>query len=75
MTRSDDIWPGSPQPTERVFDPDSVAAAAASLLRLRDKVSASRSADLAALVVITARGAAYRRPDGVCVTPITSLGP
>lgn len=55
--------------------PDSVDAAAASLLRLRDKVSASRSADLAALVVITARGAAYRRPDGVCVTPITSLGP
>lgn len=55
--------------------PDSVAAAAASLLRLRDKVSASRRADLAALVVITARGAAYRRPDGVCVTPITSLGP
>lgn len=55
--------------------PDSVDAAADSLLRLRDKVSASRTADLAALVVITARGAAYRRPDGVCVTPITSLGP
>ena len=55
--------------------PDSVNAAAASLLRLRGKVSASRSADLAALVVITARGAAYRRPDGVCVAPITSLGP
>ncbi len=55
--------------------PDSVDAAATSLLRLRDKVSAERRADLAALVVVTARGAAYRRPDGVCVTPITSLGP
>ena len=55
--------------------PESVDAAASSLLRLRDKVSATRRADLAALVVITARGAAYRRPDGVCVTPITSLGP
>ena len=55
--------------------PDSVDAAATSLLRLRDKVSAEHRADLAALVVVTARGAAYRRPDGVCVTPITSLGP
>lgn len=54
---------------------DSVDKAAASLLRLRSKVSASRRAQLAALVVITARGPAYRRPDGVCVTPITSLGP
>ncbi len=55
--------------------PDSVDAAAASLLRLRDKVSAALRTELAALVVITARGTAYRRPDGVCVTPITSLGP
>ena len=55
--------------------PDSVDTAAASLLRMRDKVSAPRQADLQALVVVTARGAAYRRPDGVCVTPITSLGP
>ncbi len=55
--------------------PDSVDAAAASLLRLRGKVSAALRTELAALVVITARGAAYRRPDGVCVTPITSLGP
>lgn len=54
---------------------DSVDKAAASLLRLRGKVSASCRAQLAALVVITARGPAYRRPDGVCVTPITSLGP
>ena len=55
--------------------PATVDAAAASLLRLRDKVAASRRADLAGLVVVTALGPAYRRPDGVHVVPITALGP
>ena len=55
--------------------PASIDTAAASLLRMSDKVSTARRDNLAALVVITARGPAYRRPDGICVTPITSLGP
>ncbi len=54
---------------------DTVDQAATSLLRLRDKVAPSRQADLAGLLVITARGPAHRRPDGVQVVPITSLGP
>ena len=53
----------------------SVDAAAASLLRLRDKVARRRADDLAALLVVTSTGAAYRRKDGVQVTPITALAP
>ena len=52
-----------------------VEAAAKSLLRLRSKVSRSRTDELAALLVVTSTGAAYRRPDGVQVAPITALGP
>ncbi len=52
-----------------------VDAAAASLLRLRDKVARRRNADLAALLVVTSTGATYRRTDGVIVAPVTSLGP
>ncbi len=55
--------------------PGTVDAAAASLLRLRDKVATPRRSDLAALVVVTALGPAYRRPDGIHVVPITALGP
>ena len=55
--------------------PQSVDGAAASLLRLRDKVSRRRADDLAALLVVTSTGAAYRRKDGVQVAPITALGP
>ena len=55
--------------------PQAVNRAAASLLRLTSKTSAERAASLAALVVITPTGAAYRRPDGVQVVPITALGP
>lgn len=54
---------------------DTVDAAAASLLRLSDKVATSRRSDLAGLVVVTALGPAYRRPDGIHVVPITALGP
>ena len=53
----------------------SVDAAAASLLRLRDKVAPRRVGDLASLLVVTPVGAAYRRSDGVQVAPITTLGP
>lgn len=55
--------------------PKSVDTAAASLLRLRDKVAPRRTADLAALLVVTSAGAAYRRKDGVQVAPVTTLGP
>ena len=52
-----------------------VDKAAKSLLRLRNKVSGSRADEMAALLVVTSTGAAYRRPDGVQVAPITVLGP
>ena len=52
-----------------------VDRAAASLLRLQDKIAAHRVQDLAGLMVVTSVGAAYRRPDGVHVVPIIQLGP
>ena len=55
--------------------PEVVDRAAHSLLRLRNKVAKSRVEELATLMVVTSTGAAYRRPDGVQVTPITALGP
>lgn len=54
---------------------DTINQAANNLLRLRDKVTPQRKQDLADLLVITALGPAYRRPDNVQVTPITTLGP
>lgn len=54
---------------------EAVDAAADSLLRLKRKVEVTRVQQLAALVVITAVGYGYTRPDGVMVTPITALGP
>ena len=54
---------------------DAIEAAAQSLLRLSSKVEAARLDQLAALVVLTAVGYGYTRPDGVRVAPITALGP
>ena len=54
---------------------DAIDAGAQSLLRLSRKVSAERADQLAALVVITAVGYGYTRPDGVRVAPVTALGP
>lgn len=48
---------------------------AASLLRFRDRVDTSTSGPPAALGVVVATGYAYRRPDGVDVIPIGTLGP
>ena len=48
---------------------------AASLLRLQGKLDLERTGLPARLVVVTATGFAYERPDGVCVVPLTSLGP
>lgn len=53
-----------------------IEKAARSLLMVASKVDESRKGKAAALVVITAAdGYAYRRPDGVCVAPIFTLGP
>ncbi len=55
--------------------PDAIDAAARSLLRIADSVDAAEAGPLAALVVVTATGYTYTRPDGVIVAPITALGP
>ncbi len=55
--------------------PAVVDKAAKSLLRLRNKMSRPQLDDLAALMVVTSTGAAYRRPDGIQVAPITALSP
>lgn len=52
-----------------------VDAAAASLLKLRDRVDTSKVGVPAKLAVITGTGYGYERPDGVSVVPVTSLGP
>lgn len=54
---------------------DAIEAGAQSLLRLSRTVSPERSDDLAALVVVTAVGYGYTRPDGVHVAPLAALGP
>ena len=52
-----------------------VDAAASSLLKLRNRVDASRVGCPAKLLVITATGYGYERPDGVAVSPVAALGP
>lgn len=49
--------------------------AANSLLKFADRVDTSRCGKPAALGVIVERGYSYRRPDGIDVIPIGSLGP
>ena len=55
--------------------PDATEAAARSLLRLASRLDDERLRERASLVVVTAVGYGYRRPDGVDVVPITALGP
>ena len=52
-----------------------ITKASRALLRLRDKVDRAAAGEPAKLMVVTAVGYAYERPDGVAVVPITSLGP
>lgn len=52
-----------------------VDAAAASLKKLRDRIDPDVTGAPQRLVVITSGGYAYERTDGVCVVPITALGP
>ncbi|WP_419854504.1 NagC family transcriptional regulator [Candidatus Poriferisodalis sp.] len=51
-----------------------IEQAARSLLRLRDKVDTSRAGEPSKLLIITATGYGYDRPDGTTVVPITALG-
>ena len=55
--------------------PSVIDKAAKTLLRLKQKTTRQRAANMASLLVITPTGPAYRRPDGVQVAPITALGP
>ncbi len=52
-----------------------VDAAAAQLRKFADRVDTSLCGEPAALMVITAGGYGYRRPDGVHVVPVCALGP
>ena len=56
-------------------NPGTIDKAARTLLRLKAKTTRQRAANLAALLVITPTGPAYRRPDGVQIAPITALAP
>jgi hypothetical protein len=57
------------------LNPDAVETAVASLLRFAESVDTSRQGEPAFLGVITSTGVAGRRPDGVHVVPISTLGP
>ena len=54
---------------------EAIGKAAASLLRLRARVDSASQGAPSRLIVVTATGYAFERPDGVCVAPITSLRP
>lgn len=49
--------------------------AAQTLLKLRDTVDTSRVGEPSKLLIVTAAGYGYDRPDGTTVVPITALGP
>lgn len=52
-----------------------IDAAAATLLKFAGRVDTAKMGEPANLLVVTATGYAYRRPDGVSVAPIGALGP
>ena len=54
---------------------EGIEQAARSLLRLRNKVDITRMGEPSKLLIITATGYGYDRPDGTTVLPITALGP
>ena len=51
-----------------------IESAARSLLRLRERVDTDRVGEPGGLVVVTATGYPYRRPDGVSIALVTILG-
>ncbi len=52
-----------------------IEEAARSLLKLRAKIDTDRVGEPSKLLIITATGYGYDRPDGTTVLPITALGP
>jgi predicted AAA+ superfamily ATPase len=60
---------------ELKLNPDNTDKSAASLVSFAAKVDQGKAGPPAALGVITSTGFAYRRPDGVTVLPIGTLGP
>ena len=52
-----------------------IDGAARSLLRLKSKVDTGQVGDPSKLIIVTATGYGYERPDGTTVVPITTLGP
>ncbi len=52
-----------------------IDAAAATLLKFKSRVDTAKMGEPANLLVVTATGYAYRRPDGVSVAPVGALGP
>ena len=52
-----------------------VDAAAESLLKFRDRLDLDEVGEPGILGVITSSGYAYRRPDGIVVIPVATLGP
>lgn len=52
-----------------------VEKAARALLRFNTTIDLRRTQAPARLIVITATGPAYQRPDGICVLPLTALKP
>jgi hypothetical protein len=71
IERSDGRWAAF----EVKLGPGAVEGAASTLRRLADRVDARRHGEPLALAIITGWGPAYRRPDGVSVVPIGTLGP
>ena len=50
-------------------------AAARSLTRACEQIDVARVGEPAKMLVITASGFGYERPDGVTVLPVTAIGP
>ncbi len=71
VTLPDGRWGGF----EVKVNPADADKAAAALLSFAAKVDHGKAGPPAALGVITSTGFAYRRPDGVSVVPIGTLGP
>lgn len=55
--------------------PPIIDKAAATLLKFKDRIDAGKMGEPTSLLVVTAPGYAYHRPDGVTVVPIGALGP
>lgn len=62
-------------PSEVKLGEKQVEEGAAHLLKLASRVDDSKEGAPSFLMVLTGQQAAYRRPDGVYVVPITCLAP